>query len=579
MLAQGQKMRVAALPHLRKFRKDADPQVRAAALAGLCTVLPSEMGDEVSAGLQDPSDKVRIAAASVCFHTMEAQRSSLIRQLQQQNEGNVTFDAVVEGSSSSGGWAEAIHRFFTKTDMPKPVAESTPVLESKAPDEVAEDKSLLESKPAAETKPPAKKKPSEPPNAADEDPYELWLKEYYTGKHRPKWAADLIGPLEKMLQSKNVDERLAAAIALVPLGKAPTVLPLAYAVAQSDPKKYREVMEVLPWLVWEQRLAVFQQMRKIAPTPEAVSALIGSMAEVHDPRATELLWKLLADPKTTEHQAGAIEEGLLSVHGIHRWYSSRSTPQSAAIKKSLLELARSAKLRAASGSDFQRQVALGLLTYADAEEAIRIAEKLQADPATAAVLRTEAFQVMLVAAPPKEAAGAAAAALSGKDSARQKLALRYFVYGPEVLSSIRDTISVSSRSEGRTIRSGVPIVPKPPEGLKVNQILPLLDDSDPAVAAEAGYLLALMGESRGLEPLLRYAQQQGKSDSQVQRLAYRAIAVLDDSNQIPLLRKIYAGLSQYEVTEFYWTIRIMTGPEILKFRKQIRDEVGMSQLQ
>ena len=54
---------------------------------------------------------------------------------------------------------------------------------------------------------------------------------------------------------------------------------------------------------------------------------------------------------------------------------------------------------------------------------------------------------------------------------------------------------------------------------------------------------------------------------------------MDDSSQIPVLRRIYAGLGQYEVSEFYWTIRIMTGPEMLKFRKQIRDEVGMSQLQ
>ena len=122
----------------------------------------------------------------------------------------------------------------------------------------------------------------------------------------------------------------------------------------------------------------------------------------------------------------------------------------------------------------------------------------------------------------------------------------------------------------------MPIVPKPPEGLKVSQLLPLLDDPDPAVAADAGYLLALAGEARGLEPLLRNAQQKGASDSSLQRLAYRAIAALDESNQIPLLRKIYAGLKQYEVSEFYWTIRIMTGPEILKFRKQIRDEVGLN---
>ena len=152
---------------------------------------------------------------------------------------------------------------FTKNG-PKstPAAEKQgdePVLESKVNEAEKEEP---ESKPAAETK---ETKPSQRPKAADEDPYDLWLKEYYAGKRRPKWAADLIGPLEKMLPSKNVDERLAAAISLVPLGRAPAVLPRIYEVAQSDPKKYREVMEVLPWLVWEQRLAAFQQLRKIAP--------------------------------------------------------------------------------------------------------------------------------------------------------------------------------------------------------------------------------------------------------------------------------------------------------------------------
>ena len=44
------------------------------------------MGDEIAAGLQDPSDKVRIAAAQVCFQAMEAQRSALVQQLRQQRE-------------------------------------------------------------------------------------------------------------------------------------------------------------------------------------------------------------------------------------------------------------------------------------------------------------------------------------------------------------------------------------------------------------------------------------------------------------------------------------------------------------
>ena len=222
---------------------------------------------------------------------------------------------------------------------------------------------------------------------------------------------------------------------------------------------------------------------------------------------------------------------------------------------------------------------MSLLTYADPDGALELAEKLQADQQLSADLRRDAFQILLAVAPQQKGDQAAAAALAGKDAARQKLALRYFVHGLEGLRQVREAIYVQLDRDEYSIRSGAPIVPKPPAGLQVSQILPLADDSDPAVAAEAGYLLAVMGQSRGLEPLLRYAQQQGKSDSRLQRLAYRAIAALDDSNQVPLLRKIYAGLGQYEVSEFYWTIRIMTGPEILKFRKQIRDEVGMNQLQ
>ena len=146
MLARGQKMRVAALPHLRKFRKHENPQVRAAALAGLCTVLPNEMGDEIDAGLQDPSDKVRIAAAQVCFQTMEAQRSANgsgdAANERAQRRGNAYYGGAmtyeVSGSvvaapqppSSSEGIVNPLYRWPTKQHpTPKKPVESKPVAE------------------------------------------------------------------------------------------------------------------------------------------------------------------------------------------------------------------------------------------------------------------------------------------------------------------------------------------------------------------------------------------------------------------------------------------------------------------
>ena len=98
------------------------------------------------------------------------------------------------------------------------------------------------------------------------------------------------------------------------------------------------------------------------------------------------------------------------------------------------------------------------------------------------------------------------------------------------------------------------------------------------MAAYAGYLVALTGDPAGLKPLLEYWRQNRSNDYQIDQMAYRAIAKLDDSSQISVLETIYAGLDEYEYSRFYWTIRIMSGREILKFRKRIRDEVGMNNL-
>ncbi len=90
--------------------------------------------------------------------------------------------------------------------------------------------------------------------------------------------------------------------------------------------------------------------------------------------------------------------------------------------------------------------------------------------------------------------------------------------------------------------------------------------------------MALLGHKEGLPPLLRYWQQEGGKTSGIERLVYTAIAALDDSSQLAVLRQILDKLPKHEVRDFYWTIRVMTGPEALKFRKEIRDRVGMENL-
>jgi HEAT repeat protein/thiol-disulfide isomerase/thioredoxin len=558
MLARGSKMRASALPHLRKFRQHENPLVRAAALRGLCDLAPGEMGAEISSGLKDPSDKVRIAAAAICFRNLESQRVAAYQQFQQQQAGQngaveseYAATPVEESSSVFGGLTKALGSIFAKpAKKPQPA---------------------VEGKPAAGGKTPESKK-------VEESEYELWLKDYFENKRWPPWAGGQIAGLEKMLKSESADEQTAAAMALVPLGKAQAVLPLLYAKAQSDSKRFREVTGVLPWLAWERRQAAFRQLRKIASFADSGYYLFNAMVMVRDRRALSLLWEALADGKATETETAWMERDIMELFGISYWNvdNGRADP---AMVKSLQEMAVALKPYAAGGSDLQRLMALGLLTYADPDEARQVAQKFHSDAKAGSRLRTAAFQIGLVLATPKEAAAAASAALSDKDPARQKLGLQYLVDGPEGLRNLPNSIFIRTGNAPQSVRTGQPIVPEPPPGLQAGQLLPLASHSDPQIAAEAGYLLALMGESRGLEPLLRYYRQQGKDDSQTQRLVYRAIAALDDSTQIPVLRKIYEDLRGSNLSEFYWTIRSMTGPDILRLRQQIRDEVGVQQLQ
>ena len=106
-----------------------------------------------------------------------------------------------------------------------------------------------------------------------------------------------------------------------------------------------------------------------------------------------------------------------------------------------------------------------------------------------------------------------------------------------------------------------------------------MSSEDAEAAAYAGYLLTMFHDATGLDPLLKFWHAQ-KSSVALDRLVYRAVAILDDPQYLSVLREIYGRLKdESDLQEFYWTIRIMSGPEILEFRKRIRREVGMSNLQ
>jgi HEAT repeat protein len=590
-----------AIPHIREFCKHSDADVRAAAIGALCQAISHDVEDEVLSALGDKESKVRIAAASAMFKSLEQQRESAWQQVH-QGAGSVpdasnTRTYVDPPTVSQSSISTAVDIIFNvkkvNAKIPPPtfkISETPPAIskaeaekpaESTKPEPDSKGNSSDDAGKADERKPDESKtagKPDESKTAEKEpDPWDKWLENYYAGRNRPKWTAVMVGPLEKMLAADSVKEKLAAAVTLVPLGKADEALPVINDAVQSSPEYLEIAQEVLTWLAWDRRLELFRRLDASAKSEEASLQLIRTMSKFPDRRTAALFWGLLAGEKITREKATVLVEGLRQAYLGDRYYSVSNIPA-----PDRRELMREAKPRTASGSDLQRLAALVLLANVSDEEAAEAAGRMADDPKLSDAVRMDAFQVHICVQPKKDALQTAVAAMETENAGRKKIALKYLVHGPSALRVLNNGLFLYGSFDSSTVvvyGSDKLIVPEPPKGLEAGQIRPLLADSDPEIAASAGYLLALMDQPDGMDALLKYWKGQPKKYNQWSRLAYRAIAVLDDPKYLPVLKEIYANLEQYEVREFYWTIRSMTGPEILKFRKQIRDERGASELQ
>jgi hypothetical protein len=417
---------------------------------------------------------------------------------------------------------------------------------------------------------------------ADERPglrWDRWLARAHTGENRPDWAEVVVEPLKKMLDSKDPAVRLAAARPLIALGHRDVALPVVLKAVTDQHGLYPRAATVLAWLPWEQRAAFVDELRALAATDEDQQELIGGFSQMLDHRAANRLWTLLADPSLTVSMAEILDEGLSEVYYGYSYRADEVTD-----KGLIQEIVDAARPRAAEGQELQRLVALVQMARIAPQESIESARQIIQDEDQSVTLRRDAFQIELAVSGRKERQEAALAVLSDKDSPLQLIALRALVLGGDSLGYLRGYVfwipATDYDDDSAPVVSDSlinPIIPKPPKGLELEQVLPLLGDPDGEVRALAGYVAVLHGNRKGLAPLIDFWRLK-PDDEDIARLLYRAIAALDDSSRLAELREIYRKLETYQVSEFYWTIRIMSGPQVLQFRKQIRDEVGMDEL-
>ncbi len=527
-LTSGSNMRNRAVPHLRRFCAHERAEVRAAAIDGLCDAAPDGAEQELRAALRDPHTGVRRTAAKKVF--------KLLSDVQRHTDLGEPVGAFGSGLRAITGWVGS-------------------------------------------------------GMARNQEDSDAAIQEVRSGKALPKdrrWVLGLSDLLRPMLTAESAEERLAAAMPLIVLGREEEATPVLLAAARLEPTLQSAAAEVLPWLPWAKRLQLFHQLLALNPEPEPYASIISNMGQRRDARALQPLWDLAAAEKVTPAMASALSQALLRLHfgdDLHR----RSNNVLGVKPADRNEAEKWARPRLDSGPEMQRLVALTVLVTANPDDLTDLARKLAEDAKASPDLRRDGLQVALLLQPSPESRKTAIEALSHAEPGIRNLALGYLVHGPSKLGYLRDeqiylnlyTDALMQQMMMWQTGREEAVLPEVPRGLKPEMLRPLLRDVDPRSVAYAGYLLALLGETDGLDPFLRYWRDHARTDDGWRRLAYVAVAAAGDDAHIHILEEIYRTFSREQnaqVRDFYWSIRALEGPNALRLRKQIRQEIGMENL-
>ena len=174
-----------------------------------------------------------------------------------------------------------------------------------------------------------------------------------------------------------------------------------------------------------------------------------------------------------------------------------------------------------------------LVREIDQQTGLSLAEGMISDKTAATALRADALDIALRCTKGKEADQLAVAHLADEQAELRRASLQFLslgdsAFGPVPLLDGKLYLSVSNWSNEHS-----PIVVEPPQGLTAEMLKPLVENADEDTAALAQYQMILLGQHKYLKPVLEFWRRQHRQDNQWMRLAYRAIAVVNDIAELP----------------------------------------------
>ncbi len=396
-----------------------------------------------------------------------------------------------------------------------------------------------------------------------------WVEDFRQGKGQPAWFTKSKANFITLLDQPET--RAAAAVALCAAGEDGRA-EATFEGLMGDLGSRKTLCKALVWLPFDKKIDLYNRLIAKSPSAE-YETILENFTAVPDVRLGPPLWKLLGNdaPATL---LSPVYTALLKAYLDASEYNVEQAPlenRAAALKD--------CKDKATNGTDLQRTAAMAMILAISNEQAIPIARANYESPQSSEWLRLDSLQILLLSQVEDDATKTAVAALSSRPM--RKVAIPFLAAGSDEIREVRGELSLYVRYTS-TSRRAEAVTIDAPAGLEVGPLLEAYHDAgdNPDLAAYTGYLLTLVNDRTGYPALLARARA-NRFSTPWDRLAYRAIAKLNDSEQMPYLTDLYHHYKEqsYQMPEFYWTIRLMTGDKILKLRKTIRDEVGMEQLQ
>lgn len=406
--------------------------------------------------------------------------------------------------------------------------------------------------------------------------YDAWLATWRAAPEATvAWLAGAKDAIRPLTQSEDTETQAFAWLTLAKLGE-PVELKTLQRILPQLPDAETRVVALYPWLPASQRIEMLTNSGSFHSGGDILAELT-DQARIYDlAQSTEAFWSALQTIQPDQVHSGysLIEKARLVTTG--KEYANYSSNRSASpLAEPLAE--RIAKF----DNTIARLVGLILLGEMDAVRAGEMVHEDYADSEKSETLRRDYFRLALSFKPASQGTQMAIDFLG--DPALMPVSLAYLAEGQNGVSGTETGSLPVSTSVGMNFNQGKLVVANVSPLIPIESIYPLLESTEPMIAARATYLLAGRGEPVDLAPLKDAVRREGFGVylSETNKLLIQAIAFRNDDKEVEFIREIYDAMNQsneYTVKELYWMFRIMTGPRALKLRKQIREDIGIEQL-